>query len=505
MRIVLASSEAVPYSKTGGLADVTSALAKALAAAGHTVTLIVPHYPQLQQANGRRPAGSTGQTLQISLGGRLVTGSLSWGTLPGSDVTVVFVDQPEFFDRPSLYGDANGDYPDNAARFCFFSRAVMEACRSLVLRPDVVHANDWQTGLIPALLEAEYRGQPGFENTASVFTIHNLAYQGHFWHWDMSLTGLDWKYFNSDQMEHWGGLNLLKTGITMADMVTTVSPSYAWEITTPLGGMGLDGVLAARAGDLVGILNGIDPDEWSPATDHLLPANYDAKTVFEVKPRCKEALQRELGLPTRPEVPLFGMISRMVDQKGFDLIATAAERMLELDAQFCFLGSGDPRYESLARHLANSHHDKVAAVIGFDNGLAHRIEAGSDAFLMPSRFEPCGLNQMYSLAYGTVPIVRSVGGLKDTVVDASPKNLFLGKATGFRFDDYDANGLVWAVRRAAEMFPKKNLWGQLVRAGMAQDFSWSNSAGRYVDVYERARAKRSGGGGSGEAGDRGKG
>lgn len=489
MRIVLASSEAVPYSKTGGLADVTSALAKALAAAGHTVTLIVPHYPQLQKANGKKPLAPTGQTLQVWMNGRHVDGSLYWGTLPGSDVTVLFVDQPDYFDRPKLYGDENGDYPDNAARFCFFSRAVMEACRSLVLRPDVIHANDWQTGLIPALLEADYRSQPGFERTSSVFTIHNLAYQGHFWHWDMNLTGLDWKYFNANQMEHWGGLNLLKTGITMADMVTTVSPTYAWEITTPLGGMGLDGVLSSRIRDLVGILNGIDPDEWNPATDKHLPANFDAKTVFEVKPRCKAALQQELGLPVRGDVPLFGMVSRMADQKGFDLIATAAEQMMGLDAQFCFLGSGDPRYESLVRHLANSHHGKVAAVVGFDEGLAHRIEAGSDAFLMPSRFEPCGLNQMYSLAYGTVPIVRTVGGLKDTVVDAGPKNLFLNTATGFRFDDYDANGLLWAVRRATEMYGKKNLWQQLMRTGMSQDFSWAKSAKRYEEVYRRAKAK----------------
>jgi starch synthase len=253
--------------------------------------------------------------------------------------------------------------------------------------------------------------------------------------------------------------------------------------------MGLDGTLSRRSGELVGILNGIDSDEWNPATDSLLPVNYNANNVFEVKPHCKAELQRELNLEVRPDVPLFGMVSRMADQKGFDLIATAADEMLKLDAQFCFLGSGDPRYEALVRHLANSYHGRVAATVGFDNGLAHRIEAGSDAFLMPSRFEPCGLNQMYSLAYGTVPIVRSVGGLKDTVVDASPKNLFLGTATGFRFDDYDASGLLWAVRRASEMYPKKNLWQQLVLSGMAQDFSWGKSAGKYEEVYCRVKAK----------------
>lgn len=370
MRVVLASSEAVPYSKTGGLADVTTALAKALAAAGHTVTLVVPYYKQLQQGDGRNPVAATGLPLQIRVGDRHLDGQILWAPLAGSSATVLFVDQPELFDRPKLYGDAGGDYGDNCARFCFFSRAVMEACRLMVLRPDVIHANDWQTGLVPALLDAEYRGQPGFEKTASVFTIHNLAYQGHFWHWDMKLTGLDWSHFNPNRMEHWGGLNLLKTGITYADKVTTVSPTYAWEITTPLGGMGLDGVLSARQDDLVGILNGIDPEEWNPSIDTKLAANYNLESVFDGKPLCKEHLQRELRLPVRPEVPVFGMVSRMADQKGFDLIATAAERLMALDAQFCFLGSGDPRYESLVQHLANSHRDKVAAVVGFDDGLS---------------------------------------------------------------------------------------------------------------------------------------
>ena len=489
MRIVLASSEAVPYSKTGGLADVSGALAKALAAAGHTVTLVVPHYPQLQRKAGRSPLDVAGPEVVVRVGDRDVTAQLHWAALPASEVTVLFVDCPAFFDRPALYNDANGDYGDNAARFCFFSRVVLEACRTLVLRPDVIHANDWQTGTIPALLASEYRGRPGFERTASVFTIHNLAYQGSFPWWDFGLTGLDWKFFNPAQAEHWGGMNLLKLGIATADQVTTVSPTYAWEITTPLGGMGLEGVLGTRRDDLVGILNGIDPDEWNAATDPHLPTNYDVETVFERKPECKRYLQQESSLPTRTDVPLFGMVSRMADQKGFDLIATAAEELAAFDAQFVFLGSGDPRYESLVRHLANSHREKFAATVGFDDGLAHRIEAGADAFLMPSRFEPCGLNQMYSLAYGTVPVVRTVGGLKDTVVDATPRHLFMGEATGFRFDDYDAASLVTAVRRATEMFGKKTLWHQLVRTGMSQDFTWAKSAGLYEDVYKRAKHK----------------
>ena len=490
MRIVLASSEAVPFSKTGGLADVASALAKVLDARGHHVTLIVPHYPAIQRKNLHPPRGKTDHTLLIRVGDKMHVGQIYWGELPGTRVTVLFINQPEFFDRPALYGDPQGDYSDNCARFCFFSRSVLEACRMLVLRPDVIHVNDWQTGIVPPLLESEYRAQLGFERTASVFTIHNLAYQGHFWHWDFELTGLDWRYFNWQQMEHWGGLNLLKSGISVADMVTTVSPTYAEEIATPMGGMGLDGVLATRGDDLVGILNGIDTDEWNPATDPHLPANFNRETVFEFKPACKAALQREFHLPERSDVPLFGMVSRMADQKGFDLIATAANDLLGLDAQFCFLGSGDSRYEELVRHLANSDPRKVAARIGFDNGLAHRIEAGADAFLMPSRFEPCGLNQMYSLAYGTIPVVRGVGGLKDTVVDASPKNMFLGTATGIRFDEYDARALTAAVKRACEFHSKRNLWKQLVTTAMEQDFSWSRSAAEYERVYERAIAKR---------------
>ena len=489
MRIVLASSEAVPYSKTGGLADVAGALAKALAAAGHTVTLVVPYYPQVQSKRGRKPAGSTGQPLTVNVGGQPITGHLFWDKLPNSDVTVLFVDQPGYFDRPQLYGDASGDYSDNCARYVFFSRAVLEACRTLVLRPDIVHANDWQTGLIPALLTAEYRGDAAFKHTASVFTIHNLAYQGQFWHYDMNLTGLDWVYFNWQQMEHFGGLNLLKTGIVFADMVTTVSPTYAWEITTPLGGMSLEGVLGTKYGDLVGILNGIDPEDWNPATDPHLAANYNIETVFKNKPLCKAALQEAFGLPVRPEVPLFGMVSRMADQKGFDLIATAAEPLLKLDAQFCFLGTGDSRYENLIKHLANTAPNQVAATVGYNEGLAHRIEAGSDIYLMPSRFEPCGLNQMYSLAYGTVPVVRSVGGLKDTVVDATPRNFMLGTANGFVFDDYTAAGLMAAIRRAVDLYPKKTLWDQLMKTGMAQDFTWAASARLYEDVYRRAAAK----------------
>ncbi|QDT36438.1 glycogen synthase GlgA [Stratiformator vulcanicus] len=492
MRIVLAASEAVPFAKTGGLADVTTALAKALTDAGHQVWIILPNYERIIRRSVAGPFESTGIRLEIPVGQNLVEGSVVWSTVPDTDIPVLLIDQPEYFDRDGLYGDKTGEFTDNSARFIFFSRAVLETCRMMALRPDIVHANDWQTGLVPALLATEFGDRPGFDKTGSVFTIHNLAYQGNFAHWDMQMTGLSWEYFNWRQMEHFGGLNLLKTGIVFGDVVTTVSPTYAWEITTPEGGCGLDGVLDERGDDLVGILNGIDETIWNPETDPHLPANFDAKTWHVGKGTCKTALQREFGLPERSDVPLFGMISRMADQKGFDLIAGAAEELVELDLQMCFLGTGDPRYETLVRHLSNSYPDKVAATVGFNEALAHRIEAGCDAYLMPSRYEPCGLNQIYSLAYGTIPIVRAVGGLKDTVVDATPEALRNGTATGFRFNDYTSAGLLDAVTRAVAAFSKPEAWRQLVQNAMGRDFTWSRSAQEYVGVYQRALAAATG-------------
>ncbi len=302
----------------------------------------------------------------------------------------------------------------------FLSRAVTTLAQQLRLRPDIIHANDWQTALIPALLAIEGRGPNVTDTTASVFTIHNMAFQGLFWHWDMLLTGLDWKYFNLHQMEFYNQLNLLKTGLVFADMVTTVSPTYAREIQTPEFGYGLDSVLRSRRNDLVGILNGVDTKIWNSQTDPALPANFSIADVDEGKRACKRALQSEFGLPTADDVPLFAMVTRLTDQKGLDLVAQAADRLSSKDVQLCVLGSGDAKYEGWLTELAKNLPEKVAVRIGFDDAMAHRIEAGADLFLMPSRFEPCGLNQMYSLIYGTVPIVRATGGLADSVVDANP-------------------------------------------------------------------------------------
>ena len=486
MKIVLASSEAVPFSKTGGLADVAAGLSKALAASGHDVWLITPHYPQLLPALHCPPITPTGKMLEVQVGPKRIDGALLKSELPGGKVTVLLVDQPGYFDRPQPYSENGSDYKDNCERFAFFSRAVLQAAEVFDLRPDIIHSNDWQTGLIPAILEVDFRSRPGFERAAAVFTIHNLAFQGQSWHWDMLLTGLDWKYFNWRQMEFYGNLNLLKTGITFADMVTTVSPTYAREICTPEFGWGLEGVLASRGDDLVGILNGIDADLWNPETDPALPRNYSIETVADGKAACKASLQQECGLAVRGEVPLFGMISRMTDQKGFDLIRDSAESTLEQDIQLLFLGTGEEQYEELCRELMRRYPGRVSTTIGFDERLAHRIEAGADIYLMPSRFEPCGLNQMYSLRYGTIPIVHRVGGLADSVIDADAEHLADGTATGFCFSESTGEAFSRQISRALETYYNKPVWTKLIRNGMRRDWSWNRSAAEYVSVYQRA-------------------
>lgn len=494
MKIVLASSEAIPFAKTGGLADVASALSKALAEAGHEVSLFLPYYSQSITKRGLNPNDfePCAEKASIIVGSKTVEAGLLKGRFPGSNVTVYLVDQPRYFDRPQLYTENGRDYQDNCERFIFFSRSVLEFADKLKLQPYIIHANDWQTGLIPALLKIEYQRRPGFEKTASVFTIHNMAFQGQYWHWDMLLTGIDWKYFNRHQMEFFGQLNLLKTGIVFSEMVTTVSPTYAKEIRTERFGYGLHGVLDSHADRLVGILNGVDPTEWNPEIDPNLAANYSAETVSQGKPQCKAALQQRMGLPQKPDVPLLGTISRMTDQKGFSLILDAAENLLATDVQMVFLGTGDPYLENAFSTLAQRFPDKVATYIGFDEGLAHQIEAGLDIFLMPSQFEPCGLNQMYSLIYGTVPIVHEVGGLADSVVDASGENLENGTANGFSFWHFDSTVLYRQMRRAIDMYYDQPTWNRLQQTGMTKDWSWKQSAQNYLSVYQRAASTRAG-------------
>ncbi len=491
MQILFASSEVAPFAKTGGLADVSRDLPLALSRRGVDVAVIMPAYRSVWQAN--QTVEETGIRFELPIGSKSVSGSFLRTKLPGSQVPVYLVKQDSYYDRDALYQVRGEDFKDNCERFVFFCKAVMEVPQLLGLNVDVVHANDWQTGLVPAYLRTELAGVPSWENVASVFTIHNLAYQGVFWHWDMLLTGMDWKYFNWQQMEFFGNLNLMKTGLTFADFITTVSPRYAQEIQTAEAGCGLESVLRYRSDDLVGILNGVNYDEWNPAADKYLPATYSEDDLTG-KAACKAALQAEFGLPQQPAVPLIGLVGRLSEQKGIELAVNSARTWGGSGAaQFAFLGTGEARYEEALRQLAAEMPSHVGVRLAFSNQLAHLLEAGSDMFLMPSRYEPCGLNQLYSLKYGTPPVVHETGGLADTITNATPESLAAGTANGFSFSSFGQQACNDAIGRALQAIRQSDTWGKIVRTGMRQDWSWDASAKTYETLYRRAMsAKRNG-------------
>lgn len=483
LHVATISSEMVPLAKTGGLGDVCGALPMALERQGCRCSVFLPAYRSVLKSGLLIEATSHIFTIQIAQ--RHVACRVLRTRLPDSNVDVYLIDQPQYFDREGLYADRHGEYRDNCERFCFFSRAVLESIEQLQLDIDIVHCHDWQAGLIPAHLHARRDETPWMQKARSVMTIHNLAYQGRFWHYDMPLTGLGWEYFTADQMEFYGDVNLMKTGIVFADTVTTVSPTYAREITTPEHGCGLDSVLRSREDSLIGIVNGVDYAQWDPQTDTLLPSTYSADSWRMGKAECKRQLQAELGLAPDPAVPLIGIVSRLADQKGWDLIIPVLAEWLEnRQVQWAILGTGEPRYEQSLRKLAERAPDRLGLRLEFSEAVAHRIEAGCDMFLMPSRYEPCGLNQLYSLKYGTVPIVHSTGGLADTVQDATEENLAQQLATGFRFDEYSQNGLRQALERALEFYlHRTQQWAQIVECGMRNDWSWRQSATRYMEVF----------------------
>ena len=494
MNIVFATSECIPFAKTGGLADVCGSLPIEIAKLGHQTCVFLPAYPAAKQAGIEfRPLEVS---LEIPISAEIIRGTVLQSRLPQSNIPVYLIEQPKYFDRGGLYGENGTDYGDNCQRFAFFCRAVLETFRAIDLKPNLIHCNDWQTGLIPAYLSTEYAGQPDFENVSTLMTIHNLAYQGVFWHWDMLLTGIDWKHFNWREMEFYGQLNLLKTGIAFADAISTVSPTYAKEIQTAELGCGLETILRHRRANLTGIINGID-ESWDPSTDPNIAANYDESSWELHKPKCKLALQKELNLPQQLEVPVIGLVGRLAQQKGWSLILEVLSRKLEyMDVQWAILGTGQPDYHEALGELANRFPDKLGLMLGFDNGLAHRIEAGSDMFLMPSEYEPCGLNQMYSLKYGTLPIVRATGGLVDTVVDADTSAIEQGTANGFSFGPYNVEALDVTLERAIGMFfDYRDIWKQLVNTAMRQDFSWAASARRYEQLYEKTIAQHRAAGG----------
>lgn len=481
LKVLFVCSEVAPFSKTGGLGDVCGTLPAHLTELGAEVKVVTPYYLNL---------GSESTWSKVPVAGKehlaILRRPLAYPTParagPGSAPEVCFVDNDHYFGRSSLYG-----HPDDAERFIFFDRASLALVKSLGWQPDIIHCHDWQTGLIPVLLRTELSEDPFFAGCATLFTIHNLAYQGLFPAETMSLAGLDASLFTFDKLEFYGQFSFLKGGIVFSDLVTTVSPRYAKEIQTPDFGEGLDGALRKRRETLFGILNGIDYHIWDPSSGRNLKRRYDPARVVPGKKANKNALRKEAGLPAASG-PLIGMVSRLSAQKGFDILAEAAEELLALDLQLVVLGTGDARYEGMVAELQRKFPGKVAAFIRFDERLAHLIYAGSDLFLMPSRYEPCGLGQLIALRYGNVPVVRATGGLADTVTDFTSHP---SDGNGFVFEEYSASALKGALARAVETFRDEDAWNALVQRAMACDFSWERSAEEYLNLYRAAIAAKS--------------
>ena len=478
MHIAFVASECVPFSKTGGLADVVGALPRALAAAGHEISVFVPRYRLTRISEERTVV----QSITIPFDDRYRFCSvLSGAGYPG--VRFFFIDYPPYFDRDGLYGTASGDFPDNAERFALFCRAVLEASKILGV-PDIFHCHDWQSALVPVLLRTQYLEDPAFRECGTVFTIHNIGYQGLFPAEILPLLTLPWDLFTITKMEFFGNVNFLKGALAYADLITTVSRKYAQEIQTTEFGFGLDGVLKERAQTVIGILNGVDYEEWNPETDRFIAAHYSADDLSG-KRECKQDLLASFGLGNAdPNLPVIGIVSRFAAQKGFDLIGQIVDRLALEDILLTVLGSGDKLYEEMFLRLCRRVPNKIAVRIAYDNALAHKIEAGADMFILPSRYEPCGLSQIYSLKYGTVPIVRATGGLDDTIDPWDPRTK---KGTGFKFQEYTGEALLRTIHQALQLYRDQGSWQKLMRNGMSKDFSWRVSAREYVRAYERVR------------------
>jgi starch synthase len=476
MKIAMIASEVTPFAKTGGLADVIGTLTVALERLGHDLFVIAPAYRSAQQGNFS--LRDTGRTFSVPLGGRREEASVLQASL-GKNVPVYLIRADRYFDREFFYGTPSGDYPDNAERFIFFSRAALELLRQQPV--DIVHAHDWQAALALVFLKTQPARYRETALAKTVFTIHNLGFQGIFPESAWPLLDLTRDYFTPPFLEYYGNINFLKGGLLFGDKITTVSPSYAQEIMTSEQGFGLEGVLRQRAADLVGILNGVDYQYWNPWTDPYLAHHYGQNSLT-VKRDCKRALARAVGLREKNNTPLIGMISRLTSQKGFDLIEEIFDALMERDVQVVMLGSGEPRYEKFFLAAAARYPGRVAVETGFNEPLAHQIEAGADFFVMPSHYEPCGLNQMFSLKYGTIPVVRAVGGLKDTVEDYDSENQ---TGTGFVFQEYDSKALLVAIDRGLAVFRDKQAWTALRRRAMEMDYSWDRSAKLYSNLYRQ--------------------
>jgi starch synthase len=491
LSILFVSSEVHPFAKTGGLADVSSALPQVIRELGHDIRIIMPKYATVSDRKFKIHDIKRLTDMPINLGEKTVLGSVKSSFLTNikTKVQVYFLSNEDLYCRSDLYVDpkTKKSWPDNDDRFIFFARGVIQTLILLGWKPDIIHLNDWQSALIAALIRTEYAKEPLFKNTKIIFTVHNAAFQGIFPGSSFEKTGLPGKLFKADGLEFHGDMNMMKAGVLYSDMITTVSPTYAKEIrSSEEYGNGLEGLFKKKARKTVGILNGMDTDVWNPKTDPLIPANYSASEL-DGKTENKKALCEKVGLKFEEGTPLIGIVSRLADQKGFDLIDEQLDSLMKENLQLVVLGSGEKHYEDMLKKAAKKYKKKIAVHIGFDEELAHLIEAGSDMFLMPSKYEPCGLNQMYSLRYGTLPIVRSTGGLADTVIDldAKPKS-----GTGFVFEKYTGKQMIAAVKRALKAYGDRELWQAAQKRAMQNDYSWGTSARRYIDLYKQLLKKK---------------
>lgn len=490
--VLFVSSEVYPYAKTGGLADVSYALPQVLREFNQDVRVIMPKYGFIGEKKQKIHIINRLQGMDFEVGGKytMVNAKSSAILTQKTRVQIYLVESDEYFQRPGLYVDpvTNKDYPDNDERFYIFALSVFETCKRLLWKPDIIHCNDWQSGLIPAMLKSVYKDDPFFAGTKTVFTIHNLAYQGNFPASTFEKVGLPKEMWGPNGVEFYGQMSYLKAGLAYADAITTVSETYAQEIRTPDFGCGLEGLLSKRKKDLHGILNGIDLTIWNPEKDINIVKPFSVEKL-DNKEECKKDLCFSFGIPYNEGVPVLGLIARLSDQKGLDLITDSMDHILKSGAQLVVLGSGEKKYEEFFAKQQKKHPNQLGVYIGFHDNFAHKIEAGADLFLMPSRYEPCGLNQMYSMRYGTVPVVRATGGLADTVIDpeaATRKH----PATGFVFEKYDAKAFVKALDRALNMYKKdREQWRKLQVNGMTRDFSWYRSAQKYAELYEKVLAK----------------
>ncbi|MEW5692311.1 MAG: glycogen synthase GlgA [Candidatus Hydrogenedentota bacterium] len=477
LKILFVTSESVPFAKTGGLADVSLALPAQLIKQGLDVRVILPKYKNIDEK--RIKLEYVACNIPVKISDRTENMDILSSTI--NHTKYYLIKKDKYYDREELYQTKEGDYPDNCERFTYFSRAVLEALKAIDFKPDIIHCNDWQTGLIPVYLKTLYKTDHFFNNIKSVFTIHNIAYQGLFWYLDMHLTGLDQALFTYDKLEFYGKLNYLKAGIVFADKITTVSQKYIEEIKTPELGYGLHNTIKYRANDLTGIINGADYNIWDPPKDGYIAKNYTIKSVTQGKKACKKDLQIVADLSLNEDIPLIGMISRLAEHKGFDILSEVIDEIMNLGVEFVLLGTGEQKYYDLFTRVKSKHPDYCSINFIFNDELAHKIEAGADIYLMPSRYEPCGLNQLYSMRYGTIPVVRATGGLADTV---KPVDIKTGEGTGFVFTEYSKEALFKTIKEAVELYRNdKKFWLKLQQNAMRENFSWEVSAKKYIELY----------------------